>query len=391
MSHQSLGTFLGQSFYSCLILMSLLTVAFAEEQAHQLMHDPSFEKITAGPLVSTGVVRDKCEIQRTGRKTIQKQLVVKCVEGGGKSGKKGLSLSIPQHTQGFEFVTVGQRHQLRLGKEYEASVWVRWRNGPTKAPMNASPGLKTPSAIVSFWVRHQDGKGHFAGRDQWLFDNEWRRLTIRFHPTDSKGPSLIYVSLLPNQKPAATTILIDDFRLTVRPVKANIERRKGELVVDATFQKQRTKLSPPWYFANIGGNKIAGDVVQSGQQYYFDIRMKQNSTNFESGQLWQHLHLVRGVTYKINCRIRWNNYSPKSKDAIINYGMYHEASNTWYGPVDQILMKNDNWNEYPFTHIPPFDGKWKLYLQVNGWGNFGKSINISIDKLSCRPEHKRTK
>ena len=66
----------------------------------------------------------------------------------------------------------------------------------------------------------------------------------------------------------------------------------------------------------------------------------------------------------------------KDVDApIINYGIYHDKSNTakrhrtWYGPVDQVLKKTGEWQTYRFTHTPTESGPWKLYVQVNGWGN----------------------
>ena len=229
-----------------------------EQPAGQLLYDPSFESTQPGRLRPTGAVRDGWEIQQTGRKAIQDRLVVRCIddEAQAKSGEKCLSLSIPRATAGFEFVTVGQRRRLDVGREYEASVWVRWANGPQQAPPEAAP--PSPAAIVSFWVRHRDGTGHFAGRDAWLFDNEWKKLVFRFRATDSRQPSLVYVSLLPNQKPAATSLLVDDFQLHEQSDDAQRESRSGSLVRDADFGQQRGgKIAPPWYFANIGGKRIA--------------------------------------------------------------------------------------------------------------------------------------
>ena len=103
-------------------------------------------------------------------------------------------------------MTVGQRLKLRAAREYEASVWVRWTGGPETAPPGADATTGHPSAIVSFWVRHREPTGTFAGRDAWLFDRNWTRLTFRFHAIDPSRFSLLYVSLLPNQTPRATEI-----------------------------------------------------------------------------------------------------------------------------------------------------------------------------------------
>ncbi len=75
----------------------------------------------------------------------------------------------------------------------------------------------------------------------------------------------------------------------------------------------------------------------------------------------------------------------QDKDPIVNYGVYHEASRTWYGPVDQVLEKNAEWGTYRFAHIPPLAGRWKLYVQLNGWGNFGRAVTAPLDDFTCTP------
>jgi hypothetical protein len=83
--------------------------------------------------------------------------------------------------------------------------------------------------------------------------------------------------------------------------------------------------------------------------------------------------------------MRWDNFAPNDPPPIVNYGIFHEDSGTWYGPVDQVLEKNGEWNTYRFAHIPPFEGRWKLYVQLNGWGNFGNPVTISLDDFICTP------
>lgn len=162
------------------------------------LRDSGFEAIPPGRLAPTGLV-DGWQVQCTGRDAVRPRLVVACVEGVAKTGSRCLSLSIPADTQGFEFVTVGQLVQLDATKTYEASVWVRWPDGPDAPPANASATSGHRSAIVSFWARHREGTGDFAGRDEWLFDNQWHRLKFRFCATDPARRTLVYVSLLPNQ------------------------------------------------------------------------------------------------------------------------------------------------------------------------------------------------
>jgi hypothetical protein len=276
---------------------------------------------------------------------------------------------------------------------------MRWPKGPERVPKGADATSGKPSAIVSFWVRHCDGQGNFAGRDEWLFDNQWHQLSFRFLATDPDFASLIYVSLLPNQKPVDTSVIIDDFELReidASPAPILPENRMGNLLKGSDFLSQKPgPIAPPWYFANIGGTGIRGEVVDEvdevigGQvnaertQRSFRIAMDEATTNFESAQLWQHAELRQAARYDVSCRLRWDNFASTSPAPIVNYGIYHEATRTWYGPVDQVLEKSGDWVTYRFTHIPPFDGPWKFYVQLNGWGNFGIGVTVSCDDFQC--------
>jgi hypothetical protein len=356
-------------------------------QASQLMQDSSFEACPSGTLAGTGASA-AWEVQRTGREAIRDRLVVTCVEdeAKAKSGRRCLALSIPKETVGFEFVTVGQRLRLAAGKEYVASVWVRWPGGPDEPPAGASATPAHRSAIVSFWARHRDNKGAFAGRDVWLFDNRWHKLEFRFCATDPDQRTFVYVSLLPNQKPAETTVLVDDFEVAAADAPAETESRPGNIVGDSGFEAQRAgRIVLPWHFVNRGGTNIAVTASGPGGQKCVTLQMPKGTSNFESAQIWQHLDLRRGVRYEVSCRIRWDNFAPNAPAPIVNYGIYHEASRTWYGPVDQVLEKTDGWNTYRFAHIPALAGPWKLYVQINGWGNFGRAVAISFEDFTCTP------
>ncbi len=360
---------------------------------HSVVHadskwrDPSFEGMTPGIQAASGAARAGWEIQQTGRAAIRERLRTEVIADAARAhtGKQVVMLSIPQDTQGFEFVTLAQRVKLNAVKNYEAAVWVRWPDGPETAPANASATSGHRSAIVSFWARHRDGNGDFAGRDEWLFDNQWHRLTFRFRATDPDEPTLIYVSLLPNQKPAATTVLVDDFELMESDGKAETETRKGSLALDADFSAQKAGAAlPPWYFANIGGKGIRGEMVTADKEVLFRMAMDRGTSNYESAQLWQHVALREGARYEVSCRMRWETFAPDAPAPIVNYGIYHEESRTWYGPVDQVLEKTGEWRSYRFIHIPPFAGKWKLYVQLNGWGNFGNGVTVSFDDFSSQ-------
>jgi hypothetical protein len=369
-------------------IMSLVFTSSAIRGADESWQDPGFESIATGRLAATGKQPGGWEIQQIGRPAINERLRVECVKDASRAhaGAKCVELSIPKDTVGFEYVTLGQRVKLNAAKDYEATVWVRWPDGPENAPANASTTSGHRSAIVSFWARHRDGTGHFAGRDEWLFDNQWHRLSFRFRATDPDQPTLIYVSLLPNQKPAATTVLVDDFELMESDGKAESETRKGSVVLDADFSAQKAgAISPPWYFANIGGKGIRGEMVTAGKEVHFRMAMDRGTSNYESAQLWQHVELRPGVRYEVSCRMRWDNFAPGAPAPIVNYGIYHEPTRTWFGPVDQVLEKTGDWRTYRFAHLPPLPGPWKLYVQLNGWGNFGRSVTVSCDDFRGVP------
>jgi hypothetical protein len=353
--------------------------------------DPSFETLPIGTLTTSGKTKG-WEVQRTGRDGILNRLDAACVEdkAKAKSGQHLVRLSIPKDTVGFEFVTIGQRLRLEPGHTYEASVWVRWPDGPDQAPAKASQVSGHPSAIVSFWARHRDGEGAFAGRDEWLFDSQWRKLSFRFRAIDPDLPTLIYVSLLPNQKPRDTTILLDDFTLT-KVAEPAAKDARGNLVKDAEFAQQKPgdAIVPPWYFANLGGKGIPYKVVALDKKKFITLTMDKGTSNFESAHLWQHFQLTKAARYEMTCTLRWDNFAPKAPAPIVNFGIYHEDSRTWHGPIDQVLDKTGDWRTYRFIHDAPDAGAWKIYIQLNGWGNFGNGVTISVSEITCTPAREK--
>jgi len=372
-----------------LVLLLPFTAVVLDSDSTQLMEDPGFEETRPGKLETTTTGKG-WEVQRIGRPEIQNKLVVECISDKklAHSGNNFVKLALPKDAVGFEFVTIGQRLKLRADREYEAAVWVRWPDGPEKAPAKANATSGHPSAVVSFWARHKDAKGDFAGRDVWLFDRQWKKLTFRFRATDPDQKTLVYVSLLPNQTPRETTVFVDDFTLTESKAPAAVAKKKDEVVVDGDFSKLKAGplgFGPTWSFANIGGMKIVGEVIEEQGQKFFRIAMNKNTTNYESAQLWQILNLEKGVRYEVSCRLRWDNYKEGAEPPIVNLGMYHEDTDTWYGPIDLKLKKSKEWETYKFVHIPPYDGKWKLYVGLNGWGNFGNQVIVSCDDFSCKP------
>ena len=149
--------------HSILPLVVILAFGNVEADTVQRIDLPGFEKVPTGPLT-----HKLWEVQRVGREMIQEQLHVECLNDATQahSGTHFIRMSLPKETVGFEYVTIGQRHKLKADRDYEAIVWVRWPDGPEQAPADART-THQPSAIVSFWVRHQDATGDYAGRDVW--------------------------------------------------------------------------------------------------------------------------------------------------------------------------------------------------------------------------------
>ncbi len=109
-----------------------------------------------------------------------------------------------------------------------------------------------------------------------------------------------------------------------------------------------------------------------------------NTPGLASGQMWQHVELRRGTRYEVSCRIRWDNHQDADQAPITNFGLYDERSDTWYGPIDISLHPTTAWRTHRFTHVPPSDGVWKLYVGINAWGNNGRALTVSVDDVSCR-------
>lgn len=128
---------------------------------------------------------------------------------------------------------------------------------------------------------------------------------------------------------------------------------------------------------------IRGEVVERKDEKYFRIARNRNTANYESAQPWHMVDLEKGVRYEVRSRMRWDNYQAGPATPIVNFGLYHERTYTWYCPIDQCLKKSQDRETYRFVHIPPYEGRRKLYVQRNGWGNFGNQLTVSFADFSC--------
>ena len=368
---------------AALMVTTIAAAAHVGAAPERLMLDPGFEALRPGIIAPTGHARRGWEVQAVGRDAVRDRLTVTCIRDPRRShsGRQSLSLSIPEDASGFEFVTVGQRVRCVGDTVYEAVVWVRWPDGPTSGPSSARPSAENPSAIVSFWARDRNGKGHFAGKDVWLYDNRWTRLSFQFCPTSPEEPTFIYVSLLPNQSPRETTVLIDDFDVRARRLRPEREERSKNLLARLDVGER----SASWRFVQMGGSAIGGVLTGSDQNRRFRMSMPRSTSNYESAQLAHDVDVRAGTLYRIRCRIRWVNRAPGIPPPIVNYGIFDERSGVWYGPIDQALDSDAGWREYTFEYLPPVSGLCRVYVQLNGWGNSGREVIIEVSDFELAP------
>jgi hypothetical protein len=377
----------GSGFATSLVAMALLGAPLPAAGAWD---DPGFENLTQESL-HTGSRSAGWEARAVGRDEIEDLLRAEVVNDAAlaRTGSRCVRLSIPAHTKGFEWISLGQRLYPDAATEYEVSVWARWIDGPDKAPEGANSTTRAESAILSFWARQRDGKGEFAGLDHWLFDNQWQKLTFRFRPTGRPEEfAWIYASLLPNQTPADTRVLLDDFSVSPCDDPPGVGTPTAGVAADADFSGQTGgALSPPWNFrpAPADGKAVTCEVV-AGADPFVRLALAPRTSSYESGQLYQMLNLREGMRYRVSCRIRWDSFTPENtQPVIVNFGMFHGGSQVWYGPVDQLLKPGSDWVTYTYDHIPPYPGPWKLYVQLNGWGNGGRAVSVSVDDFTCVP------
>ncbi len=348
--------------------------------------DGGVERMRPGPL-EEGILPGGWEAHRVGRAQALDRLQVECVRDAtmARSGSQFIRLAIPAYTVGFEYVTVGQRVPIVSGRAYTAGVWVRWPDGPPRAPRGADRTSGHRSAIVSFWARNRDGTGTFAGRDVWLFDNRWKHLTFTFCASEPDDRVFLYVSLLPNQRPSSTVVIMDDLSVSWVPLRVPRHYRVGELAADTGFSGQHgPTVQEPWSFSSLGGSGIRHSAGDDSDNRVVRMSMAAKASGLNSAQVWQFVRLVRGLRYRVSCRIRWDNFDGTGAQALANFGVYDEASDTWYGPIDVTLEPTAEWRQYAFTLVAPRSGKWKIYVALNGWGNAGRALDISVDDVSCR-------
>ena len=152
---------------------------------------------------------------------------------------------------------------------------------------------------------------------------------------------------------------------------------KPRLRVECVEDRARAKSGSKCISLSIPADTVGFEFVT--------MSMRPETSNFESAQLWQRVELREGARYEVGCRMRWDSFATGEPAPIVNYGVYHEPSRTWYGPVDQVLERTPEWRVYRFPHAPPAGGAWKLYVQLNGWGNFGRGVEVSFDDFTCTP------
>ncbi len=338
-----------------------------------LLSDSGFESGADGRMTTAN---SNWEVQRTGNNTTE--FVVDRIENSSLSddGSRHCLLSLPENANpaAFDHITIGQRLTLRPGIIYEASARVQWAN----------PNNGNASAIVSFWAQHQADKT-FAGKDVWIRNGAWTTITYRFMAVEPDQPIFVYLSLLPHQIPKKTDLRVDNFTLKEVENAVDNESRSGNLITDGQFNAQTVGGNPggAWEFYS-PNEALTGKVESNAGNKYVRLKIPANTNNFSAVKLMQQVTLTKGARYAASTDIKWNNYSGPGDSGIVNYIIYHEQSNTWWGPIDHVVEEG-GWQTVPFTHGAPFDGTYQFFVQVFGWGNFGDAMDISFDNFSITP------
>jgi hypothetical protein len=351
------------------LLVALLLPALAAAEI-QLMADTDFE---GGALGAMTTANSDWEVQRTGQNTTN--FLIDRTAAAAYAGSRGCLMSLPLSASGasFDHTTIGQRFTLEAGVIYEASLRVRWAN-----PAAGS------SAIVSFWAQHQADKT-FAGKDEWLRNGDWKLLSFRFYAVKPNQPVFVYVSLLPNQVPRKTDIYIDDFKL-VEIERVTATAPATNLVADGSFEAQTVGAAPggAWTLERSAG--LGATVINESGGKAVRLSIPADTNNFTEVRLSQFVTLTKGVLYDGNVRMRWDNAAADDDGSgLVNWMLYHQPSNTWYGPIDHVL-RNGAWHDVPFVHGAPYSGSYRLFVQVFGWGNFGDAMVLTFDDFSLTPQ-----
>jgi hypothetical protein len=362
----------------CLItLLFFFSSLVASAERISLFRDSGFNRGKLGAMTSHN---SEWEVQRNGANTAQFVVTRVSLPTASNRDNRAAKMVLPlsANPRAFDSVTIGQRLRLEQGIVYEAKARVRWINTQNRAR----------SAIISFWTQHQADKS-FAGKDVWLRDGEWQDISYRFTATNPQAESLVYLSLLPNQIPARTEILVDRFR--VQPVEEMQEvpdfknnPTSKNLISDADFSQSEAGVRPglPWQLSN-GGNGTLGRIEELGRNKYCRLFLPAGTNNFTAVKIGQSVNLTKGSMYSIGADFNWNNKRASSDTAIVNFMVYHAQSGTWWGPIDHILTEG-GWHRKTFRHGAPYAGEYELYVQAFGWGNFGEPLDVSVDNFSVR-------
>jgi hypothetical protein len=361
--------------YMCLMALTFFgmsTTISSNINVNNILTDTGFENGINGELYSNN---SDWEVQRTGSDT--SKFIVNRIESSESafSGKKYCFMSLPKSADAskFEHITIGQLRKLEAGKIYEATIWVKW--------VNTKNGNST--AIISFWAQHMEDKT-FAGKDCWLKNGEWTKLSFRFMAVKPNEPTFIYVSLLPHQTPQTTEILVDEFTCEIAETLSNIDSLNDTMVLKENFENEigGTIPSKPWELTN-PDKMVTGIIEQNNGNKFVTIKMPPKTNNYTAARLMRKINLSKGVLYDVNMSLKWNNSLLGYNSGIVNVGIYHTSSNTWWGPIDHIV-KDGDWHDIPFLHGATYDGEYELYIQVFGWGNFGQPMDVSCDNFNVK-------
>jgi hypothetical protein len=358
----------------------------------QLLRDPGFERIPLGPLPDpTGIwsvsrARNVPNIYVNGASTLTVDRTPP-----RRFLTRQVLLSIPGNASkvsshaGIAAAIAGCN---KTNVVYEVSADVRW--------MNAALNI---TAVLSLWAVHPgtvDANGlSFSGVDYWIANSTWNRYAFRFMLPNRKQlgkPPSVILTLHPNQTPRLTTLRIDNVRVTEA---CALGRTSGppdptEMLLYGTFDglPLGTVEDNSTYFdvQHLESNAVTAAIVQdaaNASNQMMQMVLPAGNTNYDVKQVGEIVTLHMGTRYNVSACMRRN--SDPTGPAIVNFRMQSVATGVWYGRVDQILPADDQWHTHWYVVGIPETGPYLVSLQLNGWGNYGRELDVSFDDFSCRP------
>jgi hypothetical protein len=359
----------------------------------QLLRDPGFERIPLGPLPNPTGIWSVFRTTRVPNVRVNGVATLSADRNPPRRfSKRQMLLSIPDTISMISnraAIVAAIAGCNKTNVVYEVTVDVKWMN----AAFNRT-------AILSLWTVHPSTAdaygGSFSGVDYWIANSTWNRFRYRFMLPNRKmlhKPPNLILALYPNQTPRVTTIRIDNLRVTE---VCALGKLPAPLAPVEMLQYGTFDMLP---LGNVEDNSTYFDVQRSASNYVSATIVQEDganptnqqmrmvlptgNTNYDWKQIGEVVTLQMGTRYIVTSKMKRN--SDPTRHAIVNFRMQSVETGVWYGRVDQILPKHNDWHAASYVVGIPETGPYLISLQLLGWGNYGQELDVSFDDFSCKP------